>query len=1237
MAAKKFTNIRSDSSSNSGRSTESRVYLGNYFPIRLRNGVISYGAWLQSYKAEQLRRLNTVLKTKIMSNEEIKERLKQHTQRKSPKGIWQKSSFLFDTPYILKHCKVTDPEELFSLKISNQGLNLANSEDFHFFTNLEVIDAEDNSLKLEAFKSFSRLIQLKLPLNKLTDLSVNFGEFPHLQYLDLSYNNLTGDCFKSLGLMPNLQYLNLGNNDISYLPADSTQCFSLSESGKGRYIRFPRLEVLKLNYNKLESPDIFIPLANITHLIYLDLEGNSIYHIPCLEKESTESFFPVGDSTKQDTQQPEIKRKETGYYRVVDDESQKDNLEKSKVAVKDVEYQKSSDQAERTLEDENLKRQDLSKDINVRENQLLEVLLDTTEELSISQNGSLASKVALPGSREILQTSEDKSQTSREENAEEAFGHGEGSVTSIERKTGHTEVIFGSLEDLSERREEVYSSKEEALSSREELCVDKERLPNIKEELSSVKERFPCNKEDEYGDRELLLCIRKASHSCDSLREGIKKVQKGREGSDGSRKGSHRSRKGSHDSRKGSCDSRKGSYDSRRGSDVSRKGSVSSRKGSVSSRKESEDSRMGSDGSRKGSDDSIKGLDDSRRGSDDSRKVLDDRRARCASRKGSHRSRKGLRRSLRGMDSSREGLYGSKEKLGSSEVIFSSREELSGSVVGYTESMRELSASKECLHICTNQDYDDSKDYCSGCLTDELAARTPLSTVLNDLSNNESFLSSHLSDEMLLLEEIPSIEDLKLFMNLSKLKETSDRLVDEEVPLESFNLLGIEQEVKEESPPQTPAVELDADPLHPTDSQLECEVESDEFTSDVYSFESSEQVSEESEAPIVEMQSKTCNCYSTRPVRENKEYKIPFSQLTILNLAHNNVFCQEALMAVADWPMIQQIFLFGNPIMANTREKEISMMTATLCDRLGVDVFCKPLHDQDQRHLEIQVNNSRKVKSVVRKVPKVPVEKLMAIEDAQPSWERPFRKGCFKTESSEEKSKTVSLEEYPPLVIEDSQTKSPTSDKALPKNTEDQPFFVTQPKEDGEFIGMKQSADGRKRKVSKKAKAKTTNEDLLNTEASHDENSSAYSPVKGKYKGYEVLFDDDDVSTKIISSNDKLMNINALRQALKTDLPFKRRIPKNFTQELVLKSKEAASKPGDSFEERIDKVLLNIREQTVLHEVNLGEIFSNRALYKEEYKEARRLIKRVENYYANSFFNKRRQKNVQDKNESKKP
>ncbi|XP_036362238.1 uncharacterized protein LOC115216585 isoform X3 [Octopus sinensis] len=1202
MAAKKFTNIRSDSSSNSGRSTESRVYLGNYFPIRLRNGVISYGAWLQSYKAEQLRRLNTVLKTKIMSNEEIKERLKQHTQRKSPKGIWQKSSFLFDTPYILKHCKVTDPEELFSLKISNQGLNLANSEDFHFFTNLEVIDAEDNSLKLEAFKSFSRLIQLKLPLNKLTDLSVNFGEFPHLQYLDLSYNNLTGDCFKSLGLMPNLQYLNLGNNDISYLPADSTQCFSLSES-----------------------------------LIYLDLEGNSIYHIPCLEKESTESFFPVGDSTKQDTQQPEIKRKETGYYRVVDDESQKDNLEKSKVAVKDVEYQKSSDQAERTLEDENLKRQDLSKDINVRENQLLEVLLDTTEELSISQNGSLASKVALPGSREILQTSEDKSQTSREENAEEAFGHGEGSVTSIERKTGHTEVIFGSLEDLSERREEVYSSKEEALSSREELCVDKERLPNIKEELSSVKERFPCNKEDEYGDRELLLCIRKASHSCDSLREGIKKVQKGREGSDGSRKGSHRSRKGSHDSRKGSCDSRKGSYDSRRGSDVSRKGSVSSRKGSVSSRKESEDSRMGSDGSRKGSDDSIKGLDDSRRGSDDSRKVLDDRRARCASRKGSHRSRKGLRRSLRGMDSSREGLYGSKEKLGSSEVIFSSREELSGSVVGYTESMRELSASKECLHICTNQDYDDSKDYCSGCLTDELAARTPLSTVLNDLSNNESFLSSHLSDEMLLLEEIPSIEDLKLFMNLSKLKETSDRLVDEEVPLESFNLLGIEQEVKEESPPQTPAVELDADPLHPTDSQLECEVESDEFTSDVYSFESSEQVSEESEAPIVEMQSKTCNCYSTRPVRENKEYKIPFSQLTILNLAHNNVFCQEALMAVADWPMIQQIFLFGNPIMANTREKEISMMTATLCDRLGVDVFCKPLHDQDQRHLEIQVNNSRKVKSVVRKVPKVPVEKLMAIEDAQPSWERPFRKGCFKTESSEEKSKTVSLEEYPPLVIEDSQTKSPTSDKALPKNTEDQPFFVTQPKEDGEFIGMKQSADGRKRKVSKKAKAKTTNEDLLNTEASHDENSSAYSPVKGKYKGYEVLFDDDDVSTKIISSNDKLMNINALRQALKTDLPFKRRIPKNFTQELVLKSKEAASKPGDSFEERIDKVLLNIREQTVLHEVNLGEIFSNRALYKEEYKEARRLIKRVQNYYANSFFNKRRQKNVQDKNESKKP
>ncbi|XP_014776048.1 uncharacterized protein LOC106873266 [Octopus bimaculoides] len=272
----------------------------------------------------------------------------------------------------------------------------------------------------------------------------------------------------------------------------------------------------------------------------------------------------------------------------------------------------------------------------------------------------------------------------------------------------------------------------------------------------------------------------------------------------------------------------------------------------------------------------------------------------------------------------------------------------------------------------------------------------------------------------------------------------------------------------------------------------------------------------------------------------------------------------------------------------------------------------------------------------------------MAIENVQPSSEETYRKSCFKTESSSDKRKNMLLKAltateikvHSSLVTEDSQAESSNSDKALPKNAEDQqkgtPFFVTQPKEDdGEFIDTKQSADGRKCMEEKEyidIKDEMMREDLLNKEARCDENSSAYSPVKEKYKGYEVLFDDNDVNRRIISSNDKLMNINALRQALKTEVPFKRRIPKNFTQELVLKSKEVASKSGNSLDERINKILQNIREQSVLHEVSLGDIFNNQALYKEEYKEARKLIKQIENYYANSFFNKRQQQKLRDKN-----
>lgn len=64
---------------------------------------------------------------------------------------------------------------------------------------------------------------------------------------------------------------------------------------------------------------------------------------------------------------------------------------------------------------------------------------------------------------------------------------------------------------------------------------------------------------------------------------------------------------------------------------------------------------------------------------------------------------------------------------------------------------------------------------------------------------------------------------------------------------------------------------------------------------------------------------------------------------------------------------------------------------------------------------------------------------------------------------------------------------------------------------------------------------------------------------------------------------------------------------------------EDASKSANSPHERIDKVLQDIREQSVLQEVSLSELFSNQTLYKDKCKQAQELVKQVQVSFPLSF------------------
>ncbi|XP_042761012.1 X-ray radiation resistance-associated protein 1 isoform X3 [Panthera leo] len=107
-------------------------------------------------------------------------------------------------------------------------------------------------------------------------------------FLDLSFNSLTAEAICDLGILPHLRVLLLTGNGLTSLPlnlAVTEQEASVSSLTNKRYIlRFPVLETLMLDDNKLSSPNCFASLAGLRRLKKLSLDQNRIFRIPYLQQ-----------------------------------------------------------------------------------------------------------------------------------------------------------------------------------------------------------------------------------------------------------------------------------------------------------------------------------------------------------------------------------------------------------------------------------------------------------------------------------------------------------------------------------------------------------------------------------------------------------------------------------------------------------------------------------------------------------------------------------------------------------------------------------------------------------------------------------------------------------------------------------------------------------------------------------------------------------------------------------------
>lgn len=243
------------------------------------------GAWVVELKAEKKRQLEALTKRK-------KYREKQFNAHRDVTK--------FTCSYLMKQFCVDEPSDLCCVNISGKDLHTEKSEDFSAFKNIVNVDASDNQLSLETFRSFPKLEELQLQVNSISCIHTTHNDFPLLCSLNLSYNAVNGKSLLNLGKLRNLQKLHLQGCELSQLPPELARGYQISENDTDEKkekcenkTRFPKLTHLNLSENRLTDITTFASVAGLQKLESLDLSHNKITGVPHLRLMVTHRHFSL--------------------------------------------------------------------------------------------------------------------------------------------------------------------------------------------------------------------------------------------------------------------------------------------------------------------------------------------------------------------------------------------------------------------------------------------------------------------------------------------------------------------------------------------------------------------------------------------------------------------------------------------------------------------------------------------------------------------------------------------------------------------------------------------------------------------------------------------------------------------------------------------------------------------------------------------------------------------------------
>nr|XP_036882076.1 X-ray radiation resistance-associated protein 1 isoform X3 [Manis javanica] len=271
---------------------ERNPYLNNCFPAKnlLQTPEEGRGHWLVARKCNVKKKSKGVVEAPAEGQESPKKvsfevRGKKRSQRGNQEDI---PGRMLDQAFLLKHHCVKKPSDLCNINVSGLKFSKAKEKDFKHFHSVIYINASENLLPLEAFHTFPTLKELDLAFNGIKTIYVKYGDFKFLEFLDLSFNSLTAEAICDLGILPHLRVLLLTGNGLTNLPPDlavAEQEASVTSLTSKRYVlRFPVLETLMLDDNKLCNPNCFASLAGLRRLKKLSLDQNRISQIPYLQQ-----------------------------------------------------------------------------------------------------------------------------------------------------------------------------------------------------------------------------------------------------------------------------------------------------------------------------------------------------------------------------------------------------------------------------------------------------------------------------------------------------------------------------------------------------------------------------------------------------------------------------------------------------------------------------------------------------------------------------------------------------------------------------------------------------------------------------------------------------------------------------------------------------------------------------------------------------------------------------------------